>query len=50
MNPFKGRFFQRNIILWVVQLVLQIRHQLLELQRMLVNVALMLTLPLVAAF
>jgi transposase-like protein len=27
MNPFKGRHFQRDIILWAV-LVLQIRHQL----------------------
>jgi transposase-like protein len=28
MNPFKGRHFQRDIILWAVRLVLQIRHQL----------------------
>ncbi len=27
MNPFKGRHFQRDIILWAT-LVLQIRHQL----------------------
>ncbi len=27
MNPFKGRHFQRDIILWRT-LVLQIRHQL----------------------
>ncbi len=28
MNPFKGRHFQRDIILWARTLVLQIRHQL----------------------
>ncbi len=28
MNPFKGRHFQRDIILWAIRWYCKIRHQL----------------------